>query len=787
MDLLSGRASRWLLPLSALCLMAGILLGRITEPAWPALAGCGLCLAACFVAPAGRRQAALCALFLCLGAALGQAAWHPALPEPGEVHVRGVVAEEIRSDGKRVRTVLRDVSIDGKPFPAGAYWSFYADEVPEGLAPGRTVEAVLRLYHPGGAANPGGYDFREYLLQRGVTVGLFGGGILRVDDGIRSVWSVTARVRHRLTDGLIRTMGEESGGYAAALLLGVRSLVPGEDREAFSRLGIAHLLSVSGFHVAVLAGLLSLLLRLLRAPGRLRLALLALFLGAYCLLCGLGSPVIRASLLFLLADYGLLRCRQRQSLHLLSAACILTLLFSPAQLTGASFQMTYAALLGLVLVRPRIKSLLRPEGKVRAYLWDALASSLAVQAGILLPLLYWYQEWPVLGILFNIPALAFGSLLIAADWLALALLPVPWLGSLAGQLAALLTRGLILAVRTLSRQPLLNLWTPRAGLLTALGWAALLTGFGLKKLRPGRRAALLLGAAAVMAVSLVPPPHRGSEYIQLSVGNEDAAVLRDEGFVLVVDTGEDGLELAAYLKQRRLSVDALVLTHLHTDHCGGVRALLDEGIPIRRAYMPWGAESAALHEDVPPLIEELRRSGTELLTLARGDSLSLPGGSLTVLWPEAGRVRPGLDANESSLCALLSLHGNTLLLTGDLDGRYELYAAHPADLLKVAHHGSAGSTSAEFLAAVDPGALILSCGDESRRQNIAGRAPGVPLYCTLDGGAVTVLLGDGGYRAPGTDGGRHPPKYPPKYLQNLSRLLQSHCKTVTILGNMGLR
>ena len=135
--------------------------------------------------------------------------------------------------------------------------------------------------------------------------------------------------------------------YASAMLLGVRSLLPREDRTAFSRLGIAHLLSVSGFHVGILIALLAPAFRLLRLPQWVRILLYAVVLGFYSALCGWAQPVLRASLLLLLSLWGRILNRPRLLTHLLSAAFLALLFVSPVQLTGLSFQLSFGAVLGL--------------------------------------------------------------------------------------------------------------------------------------------------------------------------------------------------------------------------------------------------------------------------------------------------------------------------------------------------------------------------------------------------------------------------------------------------------
>jgi competence protein ComEC len=119
---------------------------------------------------------------------------------------------------------------------------------------------------------------------------------------------------------------------------------------------------------------------------------------------------------------------------------------------------------------------------------------------------------------------------------------------------------------------------------------------------------------------------------------------------------------------------------------------------------------------------------------------------MQVLWPEKGRVRPGQEANESSLVTLLRIRETSLLQTGDLDGRYEMYAAAPSDLLKVAHHGSPSSSSEAFLASVRPQTALLSCGDAERYARFRERLdPETALFATPIHGLLTVRFEEGGY------------------------------------------
>ena len=742
------RQRSWLLPPATLMLIVGILVGRGTPSPWFSLFAC-IPLVLSVVLTRGWLRFTGCLLIaMALGVVSGSIAWHPAVPPEGKYEVRGVISDEIRFSGfSRVRVELSDVTLNGRELSAGAYWTFYTDEegLPADLQPGKMVTFQAGLYDPSGPSNPDGYDFREDLLRQGITVCLSGCDSLTVSDpDCFSFTGFAASLRHRLTEALISRMGNETGAYTAALLFGQRSLIPSEDRAAFSRLGIAHILSVSGFHVGILVSMLGLLFRLFRLRPGLRLALYAVILAFYCALCGMSQPVIRASLLLLVTMGGKLLNRPRTGLHSLCAVLFFMLLFSPVQLTGVSFQLTFAAVLGLTLITPGLSRHNPFSCRFFRSVWNAASVVLGAQLGILLPELYFYQKLPVLGLVISPLMTVFASFLIALYWVVFLFLWVPGLSDVLCGAASAVTSLMTDGVRWLGGIPGITLWTPSPGWLTCVGVLLVFIALcAMLRLSRKVRAALLAAGAALMVFSLFPVTHTATEYIQFSVGNADAAILWDQDRVIVFDVGQDDAVLSGFLRRRRLTPDAVILTHLHADHAGGILAMIDDEIPIRRVYLPAGAEDQLIHEDVRALLDLLRSSGTEILYLGKGDELSFPSGSLTVLWPESGKTRPNQDANHYALVSLLRLKGVTMLQASDITGEYEMYSAVPADILKVSHHGSSGSSSPEFLSAVSPELAVLSCSRISRHEDYARRLPeGTMLYSTALSGALTLRFTD---------------------------------------------
>ena len=393
----------------------------------------------------------------------------------------------------------------------------------------------------------------------------------------------------------------------------------------------------------------------------------------------------------------------------------------------------------------QVSSFLRRHNVMKSIV-SSLVLLFGIQLGLLFPVLLFFQRLPLIVWIICIPATFVFSVLICLFWLVLLLLPFPGLIAVLAPPLNAATGLLLSGVRTLGSLPGLSLWIHSPNLLTASGIILIFFGCCLfLRLRIQVRSVLLFLGASVVVISLLPLSHSATDYIQFSVGNADAAVLWDQDKVYVIDTGENDSTLSTFLRTRRLIPDAVILTHLHADHAGGLLSMIDDEIPVRLLYLPEGAELQQVHPDFLLLLSRLRASGTEIRVLSRGDVLPLPSGSLTVLWPEKGKVRPGHDANDYSLVSRLVLKGTSLLHAGDISGSYELYSAAPANLLKVSHHGSSFSTGESFLSVVSPDAILLSCRHLSRLEAFRERCGGVPVFGTPESGAITVSFEDDGF------------------------------------------
>ncbi|MEO6196337.1 MAG: DNA internalization-related competence protein ComEC/Rec2 [Thermoanaerobaculia bacterium] len=506
---------------------------------------------------------------------------------------------------------------------------------------------------------------------------------------------------------------EEGRALARALVLGDVSDLPLAWKRGLRVTGVYHLMSVSGVHVALVAGLVWLLGGWLPRPLRLLLMLTAIIL--YLLLVGPLPALVRSAVMGGLAALALLAERPPAAANALGWAVILLLLDQPDVALSPAFQLTVSATAGLLLLAPRLAR--RWQGRrFPAWLAEGVAASVGAQLATLPWALPRFHMLSPLAPLLNLPAVPWTGLALIASlaWTAVALV--------APTLASKLLPALDLLAAPFSwpsRTPP-EVWLP-VPLALAPVWAWLLAvGVTALLLLPLRRSRAVLSVLAVLAVLYVlganfwGGTHRPDpELAMLDVGQGDSILLRDGDRAILVDGGGSRggdigsrVLLPALLGEGVTRLDALVMTHPDNDHCGGLVDIAAY-LPVREVWMApgWDPHSCAGRLlDLP---------GVRMRLLSRGQRLTLGRWRLTALHPAAADDGP---VNERSLVLLAEVNGRRALFTGDVESGAERELAAccaqglHADLLKVAHHGSRTSSTAAFLEAVAPRLALISVG-----------------------------------------------------------------------------
>lgn len=497
--------------------------------------------------------------------------------------------------------------------------------------------------------------------------------------------------------------------FGQSLLLGeVDALEPGQ-LGAFRRLGLAHLLAVSGMNVALIAGLALTLGSYAGAGGRLVLVAAAVLL--HLALVGSVPSLARASGMALLLLGGRAAGRPIGPAQGLSLAAASLVAWQPGLARELGFQLSCAATAGLVGWTPR---LLERWGR-RSLLANALAVSFAAQAATLPIVLAVFSHVAPLAPLLNLLAVPLASLLVvgALGWVAVAL-SAPPLAEAAASLLDLFAWPLA-AVERLPAGGWFSLPLPPSWLLGVALSVLLLAAVS----RPGRARWCVLAVLCGVASPPAPTVSTGElvELVAPDVGQGQGLLLRQGRQALLIDGGGvRGRDLATQvwlplLARRGIGELAVVaVTHPDLDHCGG---LVDVA-----AFLPigeiWAPESAAASD----CVRRLRAlSGATLRALTAGDRAQVGGLRFAVLSPQRGRH---FADNDLSLVLAVEAEGRRLLLTGDIERTAEALLVGTygtqlrCDLLQVPHHGGARSSSAELLSAAAPRIAWIAAGTGNR-------------------------------------------------------------------------
>lgn len=561
----------------------------------------------------------------------------------------------------------------------------------------------LLLVRGRGKITPGGLEFLEPRVVR-----LRGPGVL---DRVRAS---TGRVLDDL-------YGSRSP-LARALVIADDRQIDRNIRDEFADAGIVHMLSVSGLHVAILAQGVALLFGLVRLSTRhVHIATIVTVIG-YVAMIGAPSPAVRSAVMLIGVRGAQLRQRPTSDWAALALGALLPL-WNPREITGIGYQLSVAGMTAL-LASGRLFRRFSLRGRF-AGVWRELGTTV-IATLVTAPIVS--AAFGRLSVIAPASNLAVGplfGLLQPALFLSILFSPIT-------PVAQLFADGASLLMDVVGRVAALAAHVPGAvmqvapGPVTALLLAASAMGFVVACcsrywVRTGTLVALALASAAW--VPLVPRLGGALEVHVIDVGQGDAIALRTPlGRWVLVDagplwqTGDAGAsKVVPYLRQRGGELVLVAVTHPHADHVGGLASVLTR-VPAPEF---WDAARVFGSDGYLGALRAARTKGTTWVRVRPGLEKAIDGVTVQVLAPDSVWTATQTDPNTSSIVLLVTFGRRRFLLTGDAERAEEgwllsRYADLHADVLKVAHHGSATSSSDEFLDAVRPAMAVISLGAENR-------------------------------------------------------------------------
>lgn len=693
------------------------------------------------------------------------------------MRIRAVLRDDpdVGDTSQRFAVNVRDVQINGEWRPASGGVLVVAFLLPR-YRSGDVLELEGQLEGP---PQLGGFDYADYLARRGIasTMAFPAARVVgHEDDSI--LRATVLNVRRRLARSIDLALPEPQSSLAQGVLLGRRAALPADLAADLNATNTSHLVVVSGSNVVLVSAFVTLFFAW--AIGRRPALVLSIAaVAAYAVLVGPSPPVVRAAIMGILTVIATVNGRRSSAISALLLAAAVMLGLSPSTVRDVSFQLSFAATAGMLYLSMPLQRwlielaarALRAEtlpGWTRALVAEPLAMTFAA-------------------ILATAPLLAlnFGRLSLVAIPANLLVVPAfPFI--LASSLLAALG-GLLPAGRLVVAAPayyLLTYWIEVTRRLAALpGAAAQVDGFSgpwalatyaalaaaafafVRRLRPpaeprvvplhlDTRRLSTLAAVALPAVVLAatagwwfwPSPPARLRVTVLDVGEGDAILIQAPGGRdVLVDGGPGGAVLRGLgdeLSWDDRSIELVVLTHPQADHLTGLPDVLAR-YDVGRVLAGPGAQPSAAER---AWLTAVRGEGLAIETARQGMTFDLGGCvRLDVLGPDAAMAADG-QVNNTGVVLRLSCGDVSFLLAADIEAPAErALLADGVDLrstvLKVAHHGSKTSSTAEFLAAVRPRIAVVSSGKDNPFGHPAPEVVGrlddyADVYNTADAGAV---------------------------------------------------
>ncbi len=724
-----------------------------------------------------RRLFALCLLLAAFAAGMARMTLAldaiPVVKEQRSAELVGRVVSEPwqNPDTGRLISKFRLESVDGEPCDLRVRLYLRDDEpvAADAVSYGQRLRLTGHLWNADPVTNPYQFDFGKYLNRQGLCAYATAKiGDMEMLDTRRDARSLLIDMR-RAASRRIDALFPENAAMVRALVLGDRSLLDEEFREALNRTGTAHLISISGLHVTVLAGLLALFLGLFMSRNRANLVAVLLLIP-YGALIGFNAPFVRALIMFAIVCFAPVTGRPSDSVTRLAAALIVYLMIKPLNVADAGFALSFSASAGILLLMPPLLDLTGLTGlgrerekalgkrrvllNVAYYFPSLLCASLAAQLATLPAVVAFFGVQSILSLPFNLICvplcmlgyvLALIALILSALWLPLGRI----LATVPDAAFALL----VSATQLSARLPASGVRFGRfPAWLVIAHWLTILAASELSRIHLSVRKWLPFALIAVAGVSATIALMQAWPFSVsfMDADQADCAVVRTHGHTYLFDAGDTYTPAADYLNATCLKLDAVFLSHPHQDHAGGLTDVLSNFKPDA-IYVPAGWSSS---EEISPAVTEAmdvaRDMGIPIVELAAGDTIALNGGAtVEVFSPFRGQSVESV--NDMSMLALLTCQGRRVLFTGDLSEDGEPDFIPEADVLKVAHHGSSKATSRRFVEACAPEIAIISVGennfghpaDETLEKL---NAVGAKTLMTRDCGMITLRPDGEGWR-----------------------------------------
>lgn len=623
------------------------------------------------------------------------------------------------------------------------------DEIPIGKI--LVMEGSIKVFHH--ARNEGNFDEKTFYQSQKIDFKLKNVTVKKQYGEADDFRETLYQLKQRLKSVYAMCMTPETGGVITMMALGDKSLMDAEIKELYQKVGISHILAISGLHISVIGMTIYKLLRKFVGSFTVSGVLAGGFMFAYGCMAGFRPSATRAIVMFVMMLIAQVLGRTYDSLSALSLSAVLLLWENPFLLRYAGVLFSYMAVLGVVLVGNTVTKTFQEKHRIR----DTICASFSIQLMTVPLTAYFYYEVPVYGMLVNFLVLPMMSVLLFFGLLG-GVVGLVWLNGarwilVPCQVILLFYQKLSAFMQGLPSATLI-VGQPELWRMIVFYSVLALVVISIWK-RENARGYIAVGV--VLLAFVLHAPKDGMELNILDVGQGDGIYLRtSSGQDVFIDGGSSDVSkvgtyrILPFLKCNGVrEIDYWFVSHADKDHISGLQEILTEGYQVDNLVFAEGVVRDEAYDELVALAEEW---GTEVIHMEYLDCLHLGDTRLTCVFPYDGFVTD--DKNAASLVLYYEDGVFDGLFTGDIGMDEETWIAEHCDewfgkgagidFYKVAHHGSKYSNSTVLLRILQPEYAVVSAGvnhwyghpheDALERLQVVG----CEIWNTAECGQVTI-------------------------------------------------
>ena len=661
---------------------------------------------------------------------------------------------------------------------------------------GNIIKVMGKLRQFEEAANKGNFDSRKYYLSLGFYGKIEAGTIEVINSDYSGIRQGLYELRMEIIERLEKLCSDNKGifsiinnknGIIGAIILGDKTDLDSDIKELYSVSGIAHILAISGLHISFIG---MAIYRLLRRRFRFLFsaAVSIPVVLSFGIMSGFGISTMRAIIMFILKIIGEVLGRKYDAITAISLAGLVLLVQNPFVVCNSGFQMSFGAIIAIVLILPIVEEILNTDNKIIKVLSANFTISLVMN-----PILAWnYYELPTFSFLLNIVVVPLMSVVIVSSIVGIfcscimfgfgkaVIFPGCGILELYKFLCNIINKSSVASI---------VVGQPKVTIIIVYYAILLVVLFGLKNIRTkytraekerniikketglvlekkakkerrikGQNVKLRLACIVgflLLNCLIYYIPNPGFYITFINVGQGDGILIHgDNGTKVMVDGGSTSEKQVAkncivpYLKAEGIgTIDYSIITHTDKDHISGILEILENNnsnrIRIKNLVMP---DINMKDDTYNELIEKAKLKKINVLYIKKGDTLSLGKTKIKCIYPETTTTA----SDKNDYCTVLSVKNKTskILLTGDISKEIEEKIKDDIEenytVLKVAHHGSNYSSSEKFLKKVNPKYSIISVGKNNSYGHPGNetmerlRKQGGVIYRTDEKGGITI-------------------------------------------------